>query len=100
MKLASISQRAVLVGALALGAAGIARADEFAIKLKPGEGQETTQQQCAACHSVDYIVTNSKFLNGKGWNAEVSKMIHVFGANISPDDAKAIEAYLTKNYGT
>jgi hypothetical protein len=40
------------------------------------------------------------FLNRAGWQAEVDKMIKVFGADIAPQDVTAIVDYLTKNYGT
>ena len=87
---------------LAFAAAGTfapARADEFAIKLKPGTGAEAVQNNCAACHSLDYIQTNSPYLDAKGWNAEVAKMIGAYGASINADDAKTIGDYLATNYG-
>jgi hypothetical protein len=34
-----------------------------AIKLKTGEGLETVEQNCATCHSLDYIQMNSVFLD-------------------------------------
>ena len=76
------------------------RADEFAIKLKPGPGAEATQANCSACHSLDYILMNAPFPSAQLWDAEVKKMINVFGAAIGPDDAKAITDYLSKNYGS
>jgi len=42
---------------------------------------------------------NSPFLNGAGWDAEVTKMIKAYGAPIDDTDAKAIADYLKKNYG-
>ena len=42
---------------------------------------------------------NSTFLTHQGWEAEVNKMIKVFGAPIQPADAKVIIDYLTANYG-
>ena len=41
--------------------------------------------QCIACHSVDYIPMNSRFLDKAGWTADVNKMINVFGAPIPKD---------------
>jgi sulfite dehydrogenase (cytochrome) subunit B len=76
-----------------------ARADEDAIKLKTGEGLETVEQNCAACHSLDYIQMNSVFLDEKGWTAEVSKMVKTFGAPIGEDDQAKIIKYLLANYG-
>ncbi len=90
--------RAILLLAIALAAAP-ALADEATLKLKPGPGSEEVADNCGACHSLDYVVMNSAFLSEKGWDAEVTKMIKVFGANIDAADAKAIKAYLTSNYG-
>ncbi len=42
---------------------------------------------------------NSPFLNGAGWDAEVTKMINAFGAPINAGDAKIISDYLKANYG-
>ena len=79
--------------------AGASMADETSIRLRPGPGMEATADNCAACHSLDYPVMNSPFLDAKGWDTEVNKMIKVFGANIDDSDAKAIKEYLTQYYG-
>jgi hypothetical protein len=55
--------------------------------------------QCGACHSLDYIRMNSRFLDHAGWTAVVNKMINVYGAPIATADVEAIAAYLTTNYG-
>lgn len=75
-------------------------ADEDAIKLKLGDGLETVEQNCAACHSLDYIQMNSVFLDRKGWQAEVTKMVKTFGAPVTEEDQAKIIAYLLENYGT
>jgi len=51
------------------------------------------------CHSLDYIQMNSTFLDRKGWEASVNKMIKVMGAPIRPDDVPLIVDYLNRNYG-
>jgi mono/diheme cytochrome c family protein len=76
-----------------------AHADEKPIDLKQASGLEAVENNCAACHSLDYIRTNSPFLDHKGWQAEVTKMIAVFGAPIRPAEAQTIVDYLTRNYG-
>ena len=91
--------RIILTVALTAILGAAARADEFAIKLKPGAGVEAATANCSACHSLDYIVMNSPFPTAQVWDAEVKKMINAFGASINPDDAKAITDYLAKNYG-
>ena len=69
------------------------------VQLKPGAGVQVVENYCAACHSLDYPRINSPFLNRSGWEAEVNKMIKVFGAPIEPADAKTIIDYLATNYG-
>jgi sulfite dehydrogenase (cytochrome) subunit B len=90
-----------LVLALAsLAAGGPARADEQPVALKDAPGRDAVEQNCGACHSLDYIGTNSPFPNATLWEAEVQKMIKVFGAPIEDADAKTITDYLAKNYGS
>jgi hypothetical protein len=54
---------------------------------------------CVMCHSLDYIPMNSPFLDAKGWEATVAKMVNVMGAPIKPEDAARIVEYLSKHYG-
>ena len=88
----------LLVIALAL-AAGLVVAQERRIELKDAPGRAQVEANCGSCHSLDYIVLNSPFLDKNGWDASVTKMIRVFGAPISPEDAKVIGEYLAANYG-
>lgn len=74
-------------------------ADEAAITLKDGPGRDAVLANCLGCHSADYIVMNSPFLDEKSWRASVAKMIKVMGAPISPGEAEIIVRYLTANYG-
>ena len=74
-------------------------AEEQPIDLKKAPGLDVVEGNCASCHSLDYIQMNSPFLSAAGWDAEVTKMIHSFGAPISDADAKAIADYLKANYG-
>jgi mono/diheme cytochrome c family protein len=88
---------------LALAAALIAlpaAADEKPIELKKAPGLDKVENNCAACHSLDYIQMNSPYPNAALWDAEVTKMIKVYGAPITDADAKAIKDYLAKNYGS
>ena len=85
--------------ALALFLAGPALADEDAVVLKDGAGKDAVEQNCSACHSLDYIEMNSPFLDQEKWAAEIKKMRVAFGAPISDDDAAEILAYLTTAYG-
>ena len=86
--------------ALALLLAALpARADERPVELKKAPGVELVETQCSACHSLDYIRMNAPFLKPETWQAEVTKMIKTFGADIPDEDAKAITDYLIRNYG-
>jgi sulfite dehydrogenase (cytochrome) subunit B len=82
-----------------LMAAAGARAEEKPVALREGPGRPAVEGNCGSCHSLDYLRTNSPFLDRKGWQTEVNKMINVFGAPIAPEDAKTIVDYLAKNYG-
>jgi sulfite dehydrogenase (cytochrome) subunit B len=66
--------------------------------LKPGAGVEVTRQQCVSCHSTDYIVMQPHG-NARQWDGVVTKMIKVFGAPVSEQDAKTIVEYLATQYG-
>lgn len=90
---------AIIAAFAGASAATAAVAEEKPVELKPAPGRDTVEGNCAACHSLDYIPMNSRFLAATGWQAEVSKMIKAFGAPISAADAKIISDYLTKNYG-
>jgi sulfite dehydrogenase (cytochrome) subunit B len=84
---------------LVLGTALNAYADERPVPLKNAPGHDVVEKKCSACHSLDYLRTNANFLDRQGWQAEVNKMIQVFGADISRSDAAVIVDYLARNYG-
>jgi mono/diheme cytochrome c family protein len=88
----------ILFTTLLLAAASSAAAQEGKIALKDAPGKDKAMQ-CAACHSLDYIPMNSRFMDKAGWTASVNKMINVFGAPIAKEDVEAIAAYLATNYG-
>ena len=74
-----------------------AGAEEPAVHLKQAPGVDVVEAHCAACHSLDYVLINSPFLDAAHWDAEVAKMIKAFGAPIDPADAKTIGDYLKQN---
>ncbi len=79
-------------------ACGAALAQEEKVALKDAPGRDKAMQ-CLACHSLDYIQMNSRFLDKAGWTASVNKMINAFGAPIAKEDVDAIATYLNENYG-
>ena len=89
-------KRILLLGLLL---AARAVADESAVKLKEAAGRDLIQRNCIACHSLDYIPMNSPFLDRKGWEASVAKMINLMGAPIPAEDVPGIVDYLVRNYG-
>lgn len=66
--------------------------------LRPGPGVEVAESNCTACHSVDYINFQPPNKGEAFWDAAVQKMIKVYHAPITEDDAKAITEYLAKTY--
>ena len=66
---------------------------------RPGPNLEVVQGNCAACHSSDYIATQPPMKDKKGfWQAEVTKMIKVYGAPIDDADIGKIVDYLAATY--
>lgn len=93
----------IAVGGLGVSAAGQQisiklPADDPTSQLKQSSGVDTVRRNCIICHSTDYIV-RQPHLDAMHWQAEVQKMINVFGAHISEVDAKVIADYLANNYG-
>jgi hypothetical protein len=68
--------------------------------LKPGPNLDVVKNNCTACHSTDYINTQPRGPKFKKdfWQAEVTKMIKVFGAPIDDADVGKIVDYLAAAY--
>lgn len=90
--------RTLIAAALAASCA-TGWAAEAQFKLKDAPGVQQVYTNCMSCHSVDYIQLNSPFLDHKGWEAEVTKMIKAYGAPVKAEDVPAIVDYLVRNYG-
>jgi len=67
---------------------------------RPGLNLEVVQGNCGSCHSADYILTQPQGATFKKafWEAEVTKMIKVYGAPIDEKDVPKIVEYLTATY--
>jgi sulfite dehydrogenase (cytochrome) subunit B len=74
-------------------------ADESKISLKDAPGRDLVVKNCATCHSLDYVQMNSGFLDAKGWEATVNKMVKALNAPIPVDAIPKIVEYLARNYG-
>ena len=68
--------------------------------LMPGPNLEVVQNNSPACHSADYINTQPRGPKFKKdfWQAEVTKMIKVYGAPIEDSDVVKIVDYLAATY--
>ena len=95
MRLASIA----LMTAITAFAGSSSTAEEKQVHLRQAPGLDKVEAHCSACHSLDYVQMNSRFLSAAGWEAEIAKMINAFGVQIDQADAKTIADYLNKNYG-
>lgn len=84
---------------LAVGIAAPAAGGEKPVQLKSAPGLDKVENNCASCHSLDYVLMNSPFPSATVWDATVTKMIKAFGAPIDEADAKLITDYLKANYG-
>jgi hypothetical protein len=73
--------------------------DETAV-FKPGPNLDVVQNNCSGCHSADYINTQPRDAKSKKdfWQAEVTKMIKVYGAPIDNADVPKIVEYLAATY--
>jgi mono/diheme cytochrome c family protein len=67
---------------------------------KPGANLDVVRNNCTACHSADYINTQPRGPRFKKefWQAEVTKMIKVYGAPIDEADVGKIVDYLAATY--
>ena len=65
----------------------------------PGPDLDVVQNNCTACHSADYIQTQPRGPKFKKdfWQAEVTKMIKVYGAPIDEADIPKIVDYLASD---
>jgi mono/diheme cytochrome c family protein len=91
------------LGWLALGATLAApvnyKTPDETAAFKPGPNLDTVQSNCGACHSADYIKTQPPMKDKKAfWQAEVTKMIKVYGAQINDADVGKIVEYLAATY--
>jgi sulfite dehydrogenase (cytochrome) subunit B len=98
---------ALVSSVLALLAAATASATPIVYSLpeetaafRAGPNLEVAQNNCTGCHSADYISTQPQGPKYKRdfWQAEVTKMIKVYGAPIDDADISKIVDYLAATY--
>ncbi|MEA2919024.1 MAG: sulfite dehydrogenase (cytochrome) subunit [Bradyrhizobium sp.] len=88
-------------GLVAVGAKPVSyKLPDETAAFKPGPNLEAVQNNCTACHSADYIKTQPEGPKYKKdfWQAEVTKMIKLYGAPIDDADVSKIVDYLAATY--
>ena len=70
------------------------------VAFKPGPNLDVVQNNCTACHSADYVAIQPRGPKYKKdfWQAEVNKMIKIYGAQIDDADVGKIVDYLAATY--
>ena len=63
------------------------------VAMPPGPGAEAYNANCLLCHTNRYVLMQPKFAR-KTWEAEVTKMVNVYGAPIAEGAQKEIVDYL------
>jgi sulfite dehydrogenase (cytochrome) subunit B len=71
---------------------------EETARFQPGPGVDVAEANCLACHSADYISTQPPQQGKTFWQAEVTKMIKLYGAPIAEQDVSKIAEYLAATY--
>ena len=69
MRLASITLMTAITGFAGSSSSG----EEKQVQLREAPGLDKVESQCGACHSLDYVQMNSRFLSAAGWEAEIAK---------------------------
>ena len=72
--------------ALTLLTAAPARSEEQPVPIKTAPGHDAVENNCAGCHSLDYLRINSVFLDRKAWQAYVDAR-----------DYEGLELFIVKN---
>ena len=99
-----LANAVLLAGATLLAGAGLAQPR---IELPLGETppeladpeSDVVVNTCSACHSLDYLTTQPRGKGAQFWKDSVAKMITVYGAPVSPEDAEAVAAVLARKFG-
>ena len=97
----------VLAAVLACGVAAVGAAPKTIVlppdgaQLVPSSlpGYAKAQQNCVACHSAEYMLTQPPNAGRPYWDAMTKRMKAVFKAPINDADMPEIVDYLTATYG-
>ena len=101
LTLAATATLSLVLGLVAAQAVPVVyKTPEETAQFKPGPHLELVKNNCSGCHSTDYVETQPRNVKSKKdfWQAEVTKMIKVYGAPIDDADVAKIVDYLTATY--
>jgi len=101
MRCTAVASFVLAVAVSAAAAAPITyKLPEETAAFRPGPNLEVVKNNCTGCHSADYISTQPQGPKYKRdfWQAEVTKMIKVYGAPIEEADVGKIVDYLAASY--
>jgi mono/diheme cytochrome c family protein len=100
-RIALVSPVLIVLAAAAASAAPVAYSlPEETAAFRAGPNLDVVQNNCTGCHSADYISSQPQGPKYKRdfWQAEVTKMIKVYGAPIEEADVGKIVDYLAATY--
>jgi len=66
------------------------------VNLPAGPGKELVEQRCTLCHDLERVTAAKR--SRHEWESVVANMLERFGLQ-APDEARAISAYLSTQYG-
>ena len=66
------------------------------VTLADGPGKELVETRCTLCHDLERVTAAKR--SRREWESVVANMLERFGLQ-APDEARAISAYLTAQYG-
>lgn len=94
-------RRGLFMIALAvLGGAAMARPRTYTLATDvvparlAGPQAEIVVNNCAGCHSLDYITTQPPAKGAQFWRDAINKMVTVYGAPVDPADVDALTVAL------
>ena len=86
-----------VLGLLLCSPAVVIRAQTSEPQLPPGEGREVVATLCAACHTLQVVVTKRD--GPAGWSATVDNMVMRGSTLFRPGEPELATRYLTRNFG-
>jgi mono/diheme cytochrome c family protein len=60
---------------------------------------ELVVARCSGCHSLDYVTTQPRSKGPAFWRDSVTKMVNVYHAPLTPEEAEAVAKVLAERFG-